>query len=153
MPMLQKASLRDVHAIHRLINAFAQRKMMLPRSLNYVYERVREFWVYTKRNKVIGCCALSIVGWQDLAEIKSLAVDGHYQGQGIGRVLLEACIEEAKGLGVKKVFALTYEPVFFKKSGFKPIKKEKLPHKIWADCLNCPEFPKCKEEALVKKVT
>jgi len=150
--MVRKAVLNDAEQIHKLINSFADRKLMLARSLNYVYEKIREFWVYGKKSKILGCCSLNIVGWQNLAEIKSLAVDGRQQRRGIGKALVGACLEEAGSLGIKKVFVLTYEPGFFRKLGFHLIEKEKLPHKIWADCLNCPEFPDCKEVALIKRV-
>jgi amino-acid N-acetyltransferase len=150
--MPKKASLGDVRQIHTLINSYAKRQLMLGRSLNYVYEKIRDFWVHKNRGNVLGCCALNIVGWQNLAEIKSLAVDKKHQKKGIGKGLVEACLKEAKILGIKKVFILTYEPEFFKKLGFKLISKERLPHKIWSDCLNCPEFPGCGEEALIKEV-
>ncbi|MFC1514271.1 N-acetyltransferase [Candidatus Omnitrophota bacterium] len=151
--MPKKASLEDVHHIHVLINAYAKRGLMLGRSLNYIYEKVRDFSVHKQRGKVLGCCALNIVGWQNLGEIKSLAVEKKYQKKGIGKSLVDACLKEAKVLGIKKVFVLTYEPAFFKKLGFKLISKEKLPHKIWSDCLNCPEFPGCHEEALIKVIS
>ena len=150
--MPKKATLQDASQIHDLVNSYARRGLMLGRSLNYVYEKIRDFWVQRQRKKVIGCCALNIVGWQNLAEIKSLAVDKKYQNKGIGKGLVEACLKEARSLGIKKVFVLTYEPDFFKKLGFKLISKEKLPHKIWSDCLNCPEFPGCHEEALIKTI-
>ena len=125
---------------------------MLGRSLSYIYEKIRDFWVYKDKNKVLACCSLNIVGWQDLAEIKSLAVDKKYHKRGLGRLLVNACLKEAKDIGIKKIFVLTYEPKFFKKMGFRPIGKEKLPHKIWSDCLNCVEFPDCREEALIKNI-
>ena len=150
--MFKKATISEASQIYRLIGFFAKRRLMLARSLNYIYERIRDFWICQKGREVVGCCALSIVGWQDLAEIKSLAVKEKYQGKGIGTRLVKKALEEAKSLGLKKVFVLTYEPEFFKRLGFKEIDKEKLPHKIWSDCLNCPEFPDCKEIALIKKL-
>ncbi|MCD6539244.1 MAG: N-acetyltransferase [Candidatus Omnitrophica bacterium] len=150
--MFKKATISEAAQIYRLIGFFAKKRLMLVRSLNYIYERIRDFWVYQEGGEVIGCCALAIVGWQDLAEIKSLAVKGKYQGKGIGSALVKKALEEAKSLGLKKVFVLTYAPEFFKKLGFKEIDKEKLPHKVWSDCLNCPEFPDCKEIALIKKL-
>ncbi|MBN2119598.1 MAG: N-acetyltransferase [Candidatus Omnitrophica bacterium] len=150
--MLKKATLEDAQKIHRLINTFARERLMLGRSLNYIYDRIRDFWVYKEKNRVLGCCSLNIVGWQDLAEIKSLAVDKKHQKKGLGKALVKISLKEAKELGIKKVFVLTYESAFFKKFGFKTVSKDKLPHKIWADCLNCPEFPACKEEALIRKI-
>ena len=104
---------------------------MLPRSLNELYESMRDFWVAEENNKVVGCCALHI-SWDDLAEIKSLAVAKNRQGKGIARELVLACLDEAKKLGAKRIFALTYKPDYFKKFGFKRIKNADLPHKIWA---------------------
>ncbi len=150
--MFKKATISEAPQIYKLITLFAKRRLMLARSLNYIYERIRDFWVCKRGGEVIGCCALTIVGWQELAEIKSLAVKEKYQGRGIGTHLVKKALEEAKSLGLKKVFVLTYEPKFFKRLSFKEIDKEKLPHKIWADCLNCPEFPDCKEIALIKKL-
>lgn len=150
--MFKKARFSEAVQIYKLISYFARKKLMLERSLNYIYERIRDFWVYKEKREVIGCCALSIVGWEGLAEIKSLAVKEKYQSRGIGTQLVKKALEEAKLLGLKKVFVLTYKPEFFKRLGFKEIDKEKLPHKIWSDCLNCPAFPDCKEVALIKKL-
>lgn len=148
--MIRKATINDVKQIQRLINSFAERDMMLPRSLNELYENIRDFFVCVERGRVIGCCALHIVGWDGLVEIKSLAVEKKRQGSGIGRGLLSTCLEEARLLKAKKIFALTYCPGFFKKFEFRPIDKSKLPHKIWAECCNCPKFPNCKETAVIR---
>ncbi len=150
--MIQKAVLKDVKQIHRLVNSFAAEKLMLPRSLNYVYSNIRDFWVNKERNKITGCCSLEIVGWQQLAEIKSLAVDKRYQKQGIGEKLVRECFKEAEPLGVKRIFVLTYKPGYFKKLGFRLINKNKLPQKIWKDCIDCPEFPDCKEVSMIRKI-
>ncbi|OGX11895.1 MAG: GNAT family N-acetyltransferase, partial [Omnitrophica WOR_2 bacterium GWB2_45_9] len=124
---------------------------MLPRSLNILYENLRDFFIYEDKNKIVGCSALHI-SWDDLAEIKSLAVAKNYQNKGIGRKLAEACILEAKEIGAGRVFVLTYAPDFFKKLGFRQTAHNKLPHKIWAECINCPKFPDCRETALIKKI-
>lgn len=149
--MIRKAAIKDIKGIQQLINNFADQDLMLPRSLNELYENIRDFFVYEDKNKVIGCSALHI-SWDDLVEIKSVAVDKKYQRKGIGKALVEACITEAKSLGAKKVFTLTYAPDFFKKRGFVRIAHGKLPHKIWAECINCPKFPDCEEIALIKKL-
>ncbi|MCM8779966.1 MAG: N-acetyltransferase [Candidatus Omnitrophica bacterium] len=150
--MIRKANIKDVRGMHRLINHFAARDLMIARSLNELYENIRDFWVFTDRRKIYGCAGLHISGWQDMAEIKSLAVDKSMQRKGIGSALVLKCLEEAKTLKVKKVFCLTYSPRFFTRLGFKKIDKAKLPQKIWAECCNCPKFPDCKEVALIKKV-
>lgn len=149
--MIRKAEIGDIRQMQNLINAFAREDLMLPRSLNELYENLRDFWVAEDSGKVLGCCALHIA-WDDLAEIKSLAVAKNAQGKGAGRKLVETCLKEAKGLGVKRVFVLTYQQGFFKKFGFRKIKNSSLPHKIWAECINCCKFPHCDETALIKNL-
>lgn len=122
---------------------------MLPRSLNDIYENIRDFFVYAYKGKIAGAAALHIL-WEDLAEIRSVAVANEYHGKGIGKKLIGQCLKEARMLGIKKVFALTYNPEFFKKSGFEDIDKNSLPQKIWGDCLKCPKFPECEEVAVMK---
>jgi amino-acid N-acetyltransferase len=147
--MIRKAKIKDIKQIQNLINSFAKKDIMLPRSLNELYENVRDFWVAEEGSKIVGCSALHI-SWDDLAEIKSLAVAKNRQKKGIGRELIAACINEAKNLGAGKIFALTYKPDYFKRFGFRRIKHVDLPHKIWAECINCPKFPDCQETALLK---
>ena len=135
--------------MQKLINHFAGNNEMLPRSLNAIYEDIRDFLVMEEGGQIVGCCALHIT-WNDLAEIRSLAVDSRIHKNGAGRRLVEACLDEAKELGVPKVFALTYVPGFFEKLGFARVDKGTLPQKIWSDCINCPKFPDCGEEAVAK---
>ncbi|MDD5156269.1 MAG: N-acetyltransferase [Candidatus Omnitrophica bacterium] len=149
--MIRKAKIEDVKQIQSLINHFAKQDIMLPRSLNEIYDNIRDFWVFEDKHKVTGCCALHVC-WQDLTEIKSLAVDKSRQGMGIGRKLVEACIAEAGEMGAAKIFVLTYQPRFFKKFGFKKTSTASLPHKVWAECINCPKFPHCQETAMVKRI-
>ncbi len=148
---IRKATIADVKDIHRIVNKLAKREKMLPRSLNEIYENIRDFFICTNKGKVIGLSALHIL-WEDLAEIRSMAVLNEYQGKGIGKRLINQCIKEARMLGVKKVFALTYTPEFFIELGFKKIDKNSLPQKIWGDCLKCPKFPECNEVAVIKEV-
>jgi len=147
--MIRKARISDIKEIRALINVFASKDLMLPRSLNELYENLRDYWVYENRGKISGCAALH-VSWDNLAEIKSVAVAKPHQKKGIGGQLITACLNEAKSLGAKKVFVLTYKPQFFKKFGFKRVKQSELPHKIWAECINCCKFPNCREIALLK---
>jgi amino-acid N-acetyltransferase len=149
--LIKKADIEDIRQIQCLINYFASRDMMLPRSLNELYENLRDFWVCKAGKSVLGCCALHI-SWDDLAEIKSLAVKKNRQGKGMGSSLVAASINEARALGAKRIFVLTYSPKFFRKFGFKRIRYSSLPHKIWAECINCPKFPNCQEIAMVKEL-
>ena len=145
---VEKARIDDVPAIHRLVNFFADRGEMLHRPLSEVYENLRDFFVIRKDEEVAACVALHIC-WSDLAEIKSLAVREEDQDQGVGKTLAEACIEEARGLGIATLFALTYKPTFFEKLGFKRVDVQKLPRKVWGECQRCPKFPNCDETALL----
>jgi len=144
---VRKARMRDVEAIHALITEFARRDSMLPRSRAELYDSLRDYQVAVAAGRVIGCGAL-VIAWENLGEIRSLAVAEEFQRKGTGRRLIEACLAEARRLGIRRVFALTNNPAFFKRLGFVPVAKETLPHKIWADCIKCPKFPDCDEEAV-----
>jgi len=149
--MIRKARIEDIRQIQELINQYARQVLMLPRPLSNLYECLRDFWVCEENNRIIGCCALHII-WEELAEIRSLAVKKSWQGRGVGQQLVKAAIFEAEELGCKAIFALTYIPNYFKRLGFRKISKEKLPHKIWTECINCPKFPDCEEVALIKRL-
>ncbi len=137
--------------MQKLVNYYAKREQMLPRSLNELYENIRDYFVYCEGKNVYGVCALH-VDWEDLSEIKSLAVAKSRARKGIGGKLLKHCLKEAKLLKLKKVFALTYVPVFFENFGFKRIDKKELPRKIWSECIKCMYFPGCKEIAMMKEL-
>jgi len=144
---IRKARMADIEAIFALVTAYSRRQILLPRSRADLYESLREFQVADRNGEVVGCAALAIQ-WENLAEIKSLAVREAEQGTGVGRRLVEACLAEARTLGIGRVFALTSRPGFFERLGFGGIPKETLPHKIWTDCVRCPKFPDCDEEAV-----
>jgi len=148
---VRKARVEDVPAIHALVNHFARREQMLALSLSDVYERLRDFFVFEEGGEVAGCCAVHVV-WEDLAEVRSLAVREEVSGRGVGRALFAACVAEAPGLGVRRVFALSFVPEFFENLGMARTAKEALPHKVWADCVKCPHFPNCGEVALIADV-
>ena len=145
---IRKARIADTKEIQKLVNEFARREEMIPRSINELYENIRDFVVSEEKGKIYGVCALHIL-WEDLAEIRSLAVKKESQRMGIGKKMVKRCIDEAKALGLKRVFALTYQPLFFRKLGFADIDKANLPQKIWGDCIRCPKFPECDEFALI----
>lgn len=145
---IRKAKISDLKQIHKLINEYARKEEMIPRPLSELYESMRDFIVCEYDSNIRGVCALHIM-WEDLAEIRSLAVDREYQKMGIGKNLVRQCLKEAKLLELQRVFALTYHPEFFKKLGFVDVDKSSLPQKIWGDCLRCPRFPECDEHAVI----
>ncbi|EPR37570.1 GCN5-related N-acetyltransferase [Desulfovibrio sp. X2] len=146
---VRKARMADVKYIHKLLYGCAQRGQLLARSYSSVYAALRDFYVAENENgELLGCCALSIC-WEDLAEIRSLAVAEAHRGHGIGRALVTACLDEARELGLRRVFALTYEVAFFTRLGYRQVEKNDLPQKVWTDCLNCPKFPDCDETAML----
>jgi amino-acid N-acetyltransferase len=149
--MLRKAGLKDVKQIHSIINTSASRGEMLPRSLGELYDNMRDYFVYEEDGVVVGTGALHIC-WEDLAEIRSLCVVEDFRREGIGRILVEACVEEAKIFNVQRVFLLTYQEAFFGKCGFEIVDKKELPQKIWSDCIKCPKFPECDEIAMIRMV-
>ena len=151
--MIRKATFKDIKAIHALLQEYGTKGELLPRPLTKLYDHLRDFLVYEdgKKDMVVGCCALQFC-WEDLAEIRSLAVHPGYTGEKIGSMLAEAALAEAKTFDIKKVFALTYRPGFFKKFGFVQIERSELPLKIWADCILCVKFPDCDETAMMKQM-
>jgi amino-acid N-acetyltransferase len=147
--MIRKARITDAQEIQRLINRFAMDGKLLPRSLSEVYDYLRDFHIYEGDDHQIGgVCALHIC-WEELAEIRSLAVTEELRKKGIGGNLVEVCFEEAKQLGVSRVFLLTYIPLYFERVGFRVVEKSTLPHKIWGDCIKCVKFPNCDETAMI----
>ena len=150
--MIRKARVSDVKTIHQLLSSFSERGQILPRSLSEIYDNVRDYSVYCSNDgeTIVGACAIHVC-WEDLAEIRSLAVTDEFAKRGIGKVLVEHCLEEARELGIHRVFVLTYRQAFFEQVGFHTIDKASLPHKIWADCLKCAKFPDCDEIALIKE--
>ena len=149
--MIRKAKIADIKQIYNLIMEFANKEEMLPRSFSELYDNLRDFFVFEESGKVFGCCALHVM-WEDLGEIRSLAVKIEKQGKGIGAKLIEACIGEMSHIGLNKVFALTYKPEFFERKKFFRIDKAELPHKVWADCIKCPKFPDCGEVPVMYKI-
>ncbi len=148
MNSVERAKISDVAQMHELINSFADKGEMLPRSLSEIYENVRDYFVIREGERVVACAALHVV-WSDLAEVKSVAVIEEGQGRGIGAQLAQACLDEAKELGIPTVFCLTYKPVFFEGLGFSQLDKLELPRKVWGECYRCPKFPDCDEVALI----
>jgi amino-acid N-acetyltransferase len=144
--MIRKATLGDVKAVHRLIGEQAKVGNLIARAISELYSQVRDFTVRTENGAgaIVGCGALHIV-WEDLAEIRSLAVQTDYQKNGIGSELVQALLEESREMEIKRVFVLTDRTGLFERLGFSYIDKSLLPHKIWADCIHCNKFPECDE--------
>ncbi|MBN1763854.1 MAG: N-acetyltransferase [Sedimentisphaerales bacterium] len=150
--MIRTARLDDVPVIRELINHYAEQGKMLFRSQSDIYESLRDFKLYELDGVVVGCCGLRII-WADLAEIISLSVNENYQGRGIGRALVQACLEEARQLHLPRVFTLTLERAFFEKSGFSVVPMKTLPLKVWSDCVRCPKQDCCDEIAMIKEIS
>lgn len=144
----RKAKITDVEPIHALITYYADRGLMLARPRTLLYESLREFTVAVDQDMVVGAGSLHII-WEDLAEIRALAVAPEYAGKGVGSGLVKNFINEARELAIPRVFALTYQDDFFEKCGFKVVDKDSLPQKVWKECVNCPKFPNCEEIAMI----
>lgn len=149
---IRRAHMGDVKGIHALLMACAVKGQLLPRALSHLYRHIRDFYVaQTPDGRLVGCCALAPT-WENLAEICSLVVDESIRRQGLGRRIVEQCINDCRILGLSKVFALTYQEEFFKHLGFVVVDKDVLPQKIWADCVHCPKYPDCDETAVLMDV-
>ena len=150
---VRKARMEDVPAMHGLLLASARQGLLLPRALIHLYGHVRNFMVAADAaGRTVGCCALAPV-WEDLAEICSLVVQDDLRRQGVGRLLVRACLEEGPTLGITRVFALPYQEAFFARLGFAVVDKSVLPQKIWADCVHCAKYPDCDETAVFLNLT
>lgn len=146
--MVEPATMNDADEICQLVNHYAEREVMLHRSLESVYENLRDFLVCRRDGQFAGCIALAVSGRQ-LGEIRSLAVAPAVLGQGVGAELVRAAIEDGRELGMNRVFALTYVPEFFARFGFRVVDRETLPNKVWRDCIHCPRADNCQEVAVV----
>jgi amino-acid N-acetyltransferase len=150
--MIRKAAIPDIPEIHRLLSLWGARGDLLARPLSQLYDHLRDFWVWSEPpdGAIVGCCGLQFC-WEDLAEIRSLAVHPDHHRRNIGRKLVEAAMAEARSFGIRRVFTLTYRPAFFRKLGFHLIDRAELPLKIWSDCIACVNFPNCDENAMMRE--
>ena len=148
LPTLRKARPSDAPALFKLIHQYAIEEVMLPRALPELYEDIWEFTVAEKDRQVIACGALHLYN-EEIAEIRSLCVDPGQKTGGLGRAVASKLLHEAKGIGLKSVFALTVVPGFFSKLGFYPVERGALPQKVWRDCLQCEKYFRCNEKAMV----
>ena len=146
---IRPARICDAQAICELINHHAERGKMLHRSLESAYAALREFLVAEDEDgRIVGCVAVDVF-WADLAEVKSLAVVPDAQGRGLGAKLVRKAVEDAIRLGVRRIFALTYEQDFFARLGFGVIDRQDLPEKVWRECIACPKVDACDETAMI----
>ena len=144
---VRKAILADIEEIYDLVDYYAERGLILPRSRHSIFESLRDFMVAEQDGQIVGTGALTLA-WDGLAEVRALTVSPQHLRSGVGLQLVEAIKTEASQLGISKLFVLTYHPDFFTTAGFKEISKEALPHKVWRDCINCSKFPNCDETAM-----
>jgi amino-acid N-acetyltransferase len=152
---IRRATVHDVPAMSKIVNDYAELGLMLHRSLATFYEHLRDFHVAVAPNDeqetgdiVVGLCGLNII-WANLAEVCALAVIPALQGQGIGKMLVRACIDEGRALSIRRLMTLTYERAFFAKLGFAVIDRENLPLKVWSECVRCAKNQACDEIAMV----
>ena len=160
--VIQKARIRDVEEILELVNAFAAMNLMLPRGPQYLYENIRDFViacdsnvpVYSDRETrevlqlIVACGSLHVL-WEDIAEIRALAIHPDYQHLGLGSKLVEYMKEEAKQLGIRRLYTFTLTEDFFKTVGFRPQDRSELPPKVWGECSRCPKYFNCDEIGMV----
>lgn len=149
--VIDRARLADVEDMKRLLDQYAKSGDLMARPRIALYEHIRDFFVARVGGQVVGLCALHVC-WSDLGEIRSLAVEKERQGQKIGRRLVEACIGDARALGISRLFTLTYKPGFFETLNFTIVDKATLPNKVWQECVNCVKFPDCDEIALIRNL-
>ena len=145
---IRPMQVRDVDAALALINAYAREDRMLERTRDFLLEHIRDFFVAESENCFEGCVALAVLTGE-LAEVRSLAVRPDSSGKGIGRALVQAAVDQARRLGLKRVFALTLVPDFFERCGFTLVSLGRLPEKSAAECPVCPKRRRCDEQALL----
>jgi amino-acid N-acetyltransferase len=145
----RKAAMADVPPLLALINGYARRGIMLPRTEFEIAENLRDFTVVEHGGLLAGCGALHFYGPM-IGEVRSLAVEPDQQGSGAGRAIMDALEREAREFGLEAIFAFTYIPGFFARQGYAEIDRGELPLKAWKDCLRCPKFQCCDEIAVIK---
>jgi amino-acid N-acetyltransferase len=150
--LIRKARMSDALSICEIVNYHAERGRMLHMSMESTYERLRNFLVAEDEGEIVGCAAVELA-WADLAELRSLAVSPSFARRGIGKKLVQAAVEDARAVGVRRLFALTYEKDFFERCGFSIIDRQELPSKVWRVCIACPRRTACDETAMMRVLT
>src|ERR1700734_3357343 len=146
---VRKASMQDIPALLELINGYAAKGIMLSRTEFEMSENMRDFMVAYAGNQLVGCGALHFYS-PTMGEVRSLAVAESHKTHGIGRMLVDSLVYEAKLYALDAVFAFTYVPGFFGRVGFHEVERGELPLKAWKDCLRCAKFDACDEIAVVR---
>ncbi|WP_106768379.1 N-acetyltransferase [Paenibacillus faecalis] len=145
----RKARVEDVELLYQMIQGYAEQGIMLPRSRKVLKRQIEEFVVAEFGGIVVGCGSLCQLG-SDLVEIRSLGIAEDFKGKGIGSMLVDSLIAEARRREIPKVMALTYEVSFFIKNGFSVVEKEIFPEKVWTDCIHCKKRHACDEIAVLR---
>jgi amino-acid N-acetyltransferase len=166
---IRKAGISDVRDILELVNGFAGKNLMLSRGPQYLFENIRDFVVAVAEEPavrevhpsdnqldyqpglIIACASLHVL-WEDVAEIRSIAIHPGYQNKGLGKKLIDFLKADARRLGVNTLFTFTLADDFFKSLGFVRKKREELPSKVWGECSRCPKFFKCDEVGMILKI-
>ena len=163
--IIQHARVGDVKGILDLVNWMAKQDLMLPRGPQYVYENIRDFVVVIDKaefdgfrdtgkvegRKIIACCSMHVL-WEDIAEVRSLAIHPDFQKTGLGKKIVEYMVEDAKRMGIKHLFTFTLAHDFFEALGFEKRNREDLPSKVWGECSRCPKFFKCDEIGMIMEI-
>ena len=147
-PLIRPAAIGDVPTLHHLLELYAAKGNLLPRTFSELYRHLRDFFVIEIDGKVVACGALEIFT-EDLGEVRSLVVDEAYERRGLGRMMVERVIQEARTIGLKRLMALTYVPAFFHKLGFQTVAMDTLPEKVWGVCVKCYKYNNCDETAVL----
>lgn len=155
--VIRSAKVSDVHGMSTLINSYASSNVMLARGPQYLYQHIQDYMVATAREKsggeevVVACGSLHVL-WEDLAEIRSIAVHSACHHHGLGSRLVQALVERCDQLGIPRVFVFTLAPSFFASCGFGDFRREDLPPVVWVECSKCPKFYRCDEIVMMKKL-
>ena len=150
-PVIRAAAIGDVPTLHELLELYAAKGNLLPRTFSELYRHLRDFFVIEIDGKVVACGALEIFT-EDLGEVRSLVVDETHERRGLGRLLVERIIDEARTIGLKRLMALTYVPTFFHKLDFQTVSMDTLPEKVWGVCVKCYKYNQCDETAVLKEL-
>ncbi len=135
MVEIRAAKSTDVKGIRKLIDTYAPQRRLLSKETVTLYESVQEFTVAVDNGEVIGCGALHVL-WEDLAEVRTVAVAEKYRGQGIGHRILDAIIERGREIGVNRIFCLTFETDFFGRHGFEEIHGTPVDPEVYTQLLH-----------------